>query len=42
MKSKINWQLTLLRDKDWMPTFLVNIIDWMRYEWFYESEQTDI
>lgn len=35
MKQKINWQLTLLRDRWFIPSFLVSIIDFMRYEWFY-------
>jgi len=27
----IKWQLTKLRDKDYMPNFLVVFIDWIRY-----------
>ena len=37
MKKKIYWQLTLLRDKGWMPNFIVSIIDWFRYEVFEEE-----
>lgn len=31
MKDKLELQLAILRDKN-IPTFLVNIIDWIRYE----------
>jgi len=35
MKDKIYWKLTLLRDNHWMPNFIREIIDWLRYEIFY-------
>lgn len=27
----IHWQLTLLRDRDWLPAMAVTLIDWIRY-----------
>jgi len=27
----IKYQLTKLRDKDWLPNILVDFIDWIRY-----------
>jgi len=27
----IKYQLTKLRDKDWLPNILVDLIDWLRY-----------
>jgi len=30
----IYWKLTQLRDIHWMPDFLVDAIDWLRYEVF--------
>jgi hypothetical protein len=32
MKDFIHWHLTLLRDKSWLPRFVVRIIDHIRYE----------
>ena len=35
----IHWELTYLRDRRWMPGFLVDAIDWLRYEVFrYKTE----
>lgn len=39
MKDAIHWKLTLLRDKDWMPQFLVDAIDYLRYEVFYVERE---
>lgn len=36
MKDKIYFQLTLLRDKP-MFSWLRDIIDYMRYEWFWDE-----
>lgn len=33
LKDRIELQLALLRDKWWMPHFLVVAIDWVRYEY---------
>ena len=41
IKEKIRWQLTLLRDKSWLPMFLVDFIDWLRYEVLNEKEQNE-
>ena len=30
-KAELRWQLTLIRDIDWMPGFMVRFIDWLRY-----------
>ena len=35
MKQYIYWRLTLLRDNNRMPDFMVDFIDWLRYEVFY-------
>lgn len=35
MKIKIYDQLTQFRDNSWVKGFLLEIIDWMWYEWFY-------
>lgn len=39
MKDWIWWQLTILRDQWWMPGFLVDAIDWLRYEVFYTPHE---
>ena len=36
MKKKIYRQLTFLRDNEWMPSFMVDFIDRLRYEVFYK------
>lgn len=36
MKYKIYLKLTYLRDWDYMPRKIVKLIDWVRYEFFYE------
>lgn len=39
IKGKIHWELTKLRDKDYMPEIIVIFIDWIRY-WniFYKED----
>jgi len=39
IKKIIRWQLTLLRDKSWLPDFLVDFIDWLRYEVLNEKKK---
>ena len=39
MKKRINWQLTLLRDKPYMPEIVIKFLDYLRYEWFYTYEE---
>ena len=42
MKNKIRkflyWKLTFLRDKKWMPWFLVKFIDWIRYDLLFDID----
>jgi hypothetical protein len=35
-KEFIYYHLTLLRDKPYLPQFIINFIDWLRYEVFYD------
>lgn len=37
--NKIYWKLTHLRDKKFMPRFLVTILDWLRYEVFFPYDE---
>lgn len=34
-KRAIYWRLTLIRDKRYVPGFITEGIDWLRYEVFY-------
>jgi hypothetical protein len=36
LKSRIYYYLTIWRDNPKMPDFIVNFIDYLRYEWFYK------
>lgn len=38
MKSRIYYKLTMLRDKN-LPQPIVDFIDWLRYEFFYDYEK---
>lgn len=31
----IYWQLTYFRDKNWVPTPIVDAVDWLRYGWLF-------
>lgn len=42
LKQKIHWYLTLLRDKDWIPEWLREIIDYIRYEWLWDDSDMEI
>lgn len=37
MKVIIYNQLTYFRDNSWVRGTLLEIIDWLRYEWFYQE-----
>lgn len=37
MKVKIFYGLAYWRDKDWMPEFMVRLIDEIRYDFFWED-----
>ncbi len=37
MKKFIYFKLCQLRDIEWLPDWLVDIIDFIRYEYFYEK-----
>lgn len=39
MKTIIRWELTKLRDMQYMPEFMVRFIDWLRYGWFDVEEE---
>jgi hypothetical protein len=43
LKYKIWWRLTLFRDRGdwWMPGFLIDAIDHIRYEWLYPEPEED-
>lgn len=38
VKASIYWKLTFLRDHEWLPNWLIEAIDWLRYEVFYTEE----
>ncbi len=38
VKRYIYFHLSLIRDKSWLPEFIINIIDWLRYELFYNYD----
>lgn len=38
MKQAIYHKLSLFRDNSWVPDWLVDIVDWFRYEVFYTEE----
>ncbi len=39
MKDKIYFQLTLFRDNSWVKGILLDFIDFMRYEWFWDERK---
>ena len=39
MKPWLYLQLTLFRDKNWVPEWLVDIIDWFRYGPLWDKDQ---
>jgi hypothetical protein len=39
MKDFIYTQLTYFRDHSWLPNFIVNFIDWIRYEIVYPNDE---
>jgi len=40
MKQALYWKLTFFRDRD-IPVWLRDIIDWIRYELLWESDETE-
>lgn len=38
MKGELFHQLSIIRDKGWIPGWLRSVIDYIRYEWLWSHE----